>query len=293
MTGSKMTVAVLAGANGSQSFLENQLYSLGIEPDEALIPADMVVTHTGSLVGEGGQSDYCVSLASELMDRNPGRFYTLWGSGDVAALSSGGHGVSKEVFTWLSKQWERATLPVAVALDTPGGFIVVSHAGVSPELWGYLGSPDYQDCCENLNTLVGSQNKLILTPQTPSPSADNLDKDPSLPGFAVPTAELLIAWLEYADYRPMPFMQVYATADTVADWNSSRAKTATPDRLKRTSVVDTATRRCYTLVDLGARLIGLSQSAPPPEPLIFKDTWATTGIQDSSRPRRWRYHGPR
>jgi hypothetical protein len=88
-------------------------------------------------------------------------------------------------------------------------------------------------------------------------------------------------------------MQIYAKADEVVDWDTATAQPALSERATGTLVIDADKRHSYTIVDIGARLIGLSAQADRSSPLVFADTRVSTGIQDPARPKRWRYTGPR
>jgi hypothetical protein len=104
---------------------------------------------------------------------------------------------------------------------------------------------------------------------------------------------MIDSWIDLADRRPLPFMQIYAKADEVVDWDTATAQPALSERATGTLVIDADKRHSYTIVDIGARLIGLSAQADRSSPLVFADTRVSTGIQDPARPKRWRYTGPR
>jgi hypothetical protein len=236
--------------------LDTQLASLGVAPDQATLPDHVTLIHLGGLTGPGLDNQYCVERLAALSAANPTRFYALWSPQDRHPSD-----LPTSVAAQLDSWWDANTFPVALALDTPSGFVLASHEGLSRPAWLALGSGDYQDTAEQLNT----QRQLDTLPD--------------------PADQLLLPWLIHADTRALPFIQVYATADRLVDWHPPTLHTKHP-RLLRTALLDAPTARFYTIADLGAKLIGLGASSTP---LAYPNARVGSAIQPPAQPRRRSY----
>jgi len=159
--------------------------------------------------------------------------------------------------------WEQRTLPLAVALETSSGPVLITHAGLTFGFWRDLGSPDCAQVAAILNAMVGTDVVRAFRAGMIVTGAVDVAAGPC---WAETSSELLEPWLSYADHGGrIPFSQIHGHASVVADWDSAALWPHTPPAVAQTVEIDRLRRR-YRLAVGGRYFTGVDwiMLAEPP-----------------------------
>ncbi len=268
------TVYVTGDISGHAGVFEQLICSIGGDPDRGYMPPGQVLVHTGDLVHKGPDSAACVQVARRMMQGSPGQFYTLWGN-HCASYVQGAPSVQgrqlvipvdEDTARQLRNWWYGRHLPMALAVSSPQGPVLITHAGLTVGFWRQLGSPDAVGAAQALNAMVGTDVRRALRPGCLTGGPPRLDAGPC---WAETGQELLQPWMDHvAAGGHLPFSQVHGHASVVQSWDSCRLWPHIPPRVAASVVLDPGHRR-YTLNLDGYSFTGVDwmMGAYPPDPL--------------------------
>ena len=137
-------LALIGDIGGHLDQLTEALLSLGADPDKGLLPAGLTVIQVGDLVHRGPDSAGVVALVDRFLTNDPTCWVQLMGNHEACHLGQDlfPHDELDPETEAILQRWETASLlRLAVALDTPAGPVLVSHAGLTHQLWKQLGRP--------------------------------------------------------------------------------------------------------------------------------------------------------
>ncbi|MGX7678115.1 metallophosphoesterase [Jatrophihabitans sp. DSM 45814] len=223
-------VAVFGDVGGHVDELYSQLVKLGADPDSLILPADLTVVQLGDLVHRGPDSAGTVQLVHQIRTAQPGRWFQLAGNHEAQYLEP------RPRFEWpetlddesanlLRHWWFTGAMTPAVAVATPAGEWLVTHAGLTEGFWRcYLDSPiSAAEAARRLNAMVGTATEpAVLRAGEMLNGVIDLAAGPL---WAAAGTELLPSW----QHVSMPFSQVHGHS-TVLDWRSGR-RYASPNAL--------------------------------------------------------------
>lgn len=241
---------------GHLTALRTELERLGADPVTGGLPPDLTVVQVGDLVHRGPDSAGVVAFVDDVLTRTPGRWVQLVGNHEAQYLREPAfhwpeqlpEAAALTVFDW----WEAGLLHAAVAVDSPDGDWLVTHAGLTAGFWREaLAAPRRAaDAARALDGLRHGHDDVLFHPGqmlgggAPDPLAG--------PVWASAAGELVPSWLAAAadTGEPPPFDQVHGHA-TLADWQRRRI-VADPEVAAATTL-DLA--RCHETTTVGGRRI--------------------------------------
>lgn len=219
------------------------------------MPTGLLVVQLGDLVDRGPDSAGAVRLADRFVRNAGGRYVQLLGNHEghrFTDLHLGHAGpLPDETLGTIHRWWSTGQGHLAVALDTARfGPLVVTHAGLSPQVWRSIGAPaTARETAERLDRWVGRDADRAFTPRP-----DGLDVG-FCPGVTWgEPADLYAAWLD-EDELP-PFGQVHGHASAWS-WKHRRWRKRTPGAVRAASVGVDADR-CHLHVEIhGVAFVGI------------------------------------
>lgn len=137
-------LALIGDIGGHLDQLTEALLSLGADPDRALLPPGLTVIQVGDLVHRGPDSAGVVALVDRFLTRNPTSWVQLMGNHEACHLGQDlfpHDALDPETEATLVRWQTEGLLRLSVALQTPTGQVLVSHAGLTHQLWKQLGRP--------------------------------------------------------------------------------------------------------------------------------------------------------
>ena len=257
------TIALFGDIGGHFKPFKDALCRLGIEFDDesdALAPTwwppDLIVIQVGDLVHRGPHSDLCVMLAGTLLHQLPDRYIQLAGNHEGHHLGGPQFGhpndpsyeLEPHTESTLKALWWERKIKMAQAIEAEDlGDVLVTHAGLVPELWKKLGSKSARSTALSLNSM-GSQAAfrpgLML-------GGDRPGQRP-IPGVAWAwcSMELYPMWRG----REAPFHQVHGHS-TPYWWNAKQWSQGPPgmesyvtlDKARRFSTADIGGKRFFCI----------------------------------------------
>jgi len=243
-------LALVGDMGGHLVELVEALWGLGVDPDLVTMPADLVVVQVGDLVHRGPDSAGVVRLVDALMTAYPSQWVQLLGNHEACHL--GGplflHDELDPVTVATLERWyAEGQLGLGVALDTEVGPVLVTHAGLTYELWQQLGSPSTPSAAV---TALNSRPDLAWRP-------GRMLGDTTGTGgvlWAEAADELYASWLRAErDGVSAPFAQVHGHSSAYR-WGVHRA--SGPDEVASRLVVDEA-RRHVRVTLAGGAFVGI------------------------------------
>ena len=243
-------LAVIGDIGGHLTQLSEALLVLGVDLDAATLPADLVVIQVGDLVHRGPDSAGVVALVDTLLTNNPQQWVQLLGNHEACHLAAPlfPHDSLDDATVETLRRWHRdGTLRLGVALETELGPMLVTHAGLTHELWVELDRP------------VDPRTAVLRLAERPKRAwrPGRMLADSSGPGgvlWAEAGPELYASWLR-AEHHTVaaPFGQIHGHSSAYR-WASGRS-TAPPEVAERLRVDEA--RRHVHLTLAGNPMIGL------------------------------------
>lgn len=246
-------VAIIGDVSGHSSVFAAQVRQLGGDPTTGVLPPETTLIHTGDLVHKGPDSAGCVELAARLMEKSPGRFFSIWGNHDLHYIPGGPSVEGRRLVTLvdattastLRQWWDDRVLPLAVALDTSGGPVLITHAGLTVGLWEEMGRPGHIEAARMLNASVSCRDSVGL--RSGSLTTGIVDRAAG-PCWAEAVDELVSPWLDFSQHHEVPFSQVHGHDALVQDWDECAWWPAVSRRVMAATTVDREHRRCVVAV---------------------------------------------
>jgi len=222
---------------------------LGLDRATGKLPDDLTVVQVGDLVHTGPDSDAVVAFVSKMMSANGSRWVQLVGNHESVYIGGIGFGHSRVsidaeaiIRTWVHNG--RGLL--ATTVDSAAwGPLLVTHAGLTRELWVELGEPaDPVDAARRLNRILRMDRRRAFAPGLMLQGVDAYK-----PGvvWAAAGSELYRSWVG----RPVPFGQVHGHS-SAWDWHRQSWRPWTPEEVTEHAVVDPVQRHLY--VDIGGKM---------------------------------------
>jgi hypothetical protein len=268
-----MRVAIFGDVSGHLDPFLGGLATVGVVPGSPW-PGDLAVVQVGDLVHKGPDSSEVVALVAALAAfAPPGRWVQLAGNHEavhVGGVRFGVDGVGPATAATLAGWHACGFLAAAVAVDTPRGSWLVSHAGVTRRWWEDRlgGERSAAACAAALNGLLASRpDAFSAGVMLGGPRAD------ASPLWAHPTAELWPGWAAHPD---PPFSQAHGHASAFW-WARGRWSTPPPPPdLAAAAAVDRRARRVTLPLAGGTRIVGVDPgygryAARPLLPLVLGD----------------------
>ncbi|CCH78422.1 Metallophosphoesterase [Nostocoides japonicum T1-X7] len=245
-------VAVIGDVGGHTGALRRELRRLGADPVEGTLPPGLLVVQVGDLVHRGPDSDGVVALVDRYLRTQPDQWVQLVGNHEAQYLR-------EPVFDWpdevadataetIRRWWGDGLMRVGVALPTPDGDFLVTHAGLTAGMWrAVLDTPiDARRAARRLNGLVGRRDAAVfragaMLGRRASGSAGPL--------WAEAASELVPSWFQ----TRIPFHQVHGHS-TLVDWATGRFRGSA--QIEDLTTVDPVARHETTRLD-GGVIIGI------------------------------------
>lgn len=137
-------IAVIGDIGGHLTELREALISLGADPDSDTLPTDLTIIQVGDLIHRGPDSTGAVALVDRYLTANPARWIQLIGNHEACHLGQPlfpHDELDPETVATLHRWNDTGLLRLGVALSTSTGPVLVTHAGLTHELWRQLGRP--------------------------------------------------------------------------------------------------------------------------------------------------------
>ena len=138
--------ALIGDIGGHASELDAALVGLGCDTATGTVPTDLLVIQLGDLVDRGPDPAAAVRLADRFIRHAGGRYLQLFGNHegqrftDLHLRHAGP--LPQETLDTIHRWWTDGRAHLAVALDTQEfGPLLITHAGLSPQVWRDLGAP--------------------------------------------------------------------------------------------------------------------------------------------------------
>lgn len=245
-----LRAALIGDIGGHASELDAALVDLGCDTTTGTVPTGLLVIQLGDLVDRGPDSAAAVRLADRFIRHSPGRYLQLLGNHegqrftDLHLRHAGP--LPQETLDTIHRWWTTRRAHLAVALDTKEfGPLLVTHAGLSPQMWRGLGAPGTaEQAAERIDGWVGHDAHRAFTP---APQGVGGAFHPGVT-WGEP-ADLYADWL--AEEDPPPFGQVHGHASAWS-WKRRRWRKRTPDAV-RAAAVTVDVDRCHVQLRIHGR----------------------------------------
>lgn len=211
-----MKVAVFGDLSGWATPFYLGLEKLKIDLTHEVIPSDLAIIQVGDLIHKGTDSNEIVAFMDRLITKNPGQVHQLLGNHEIEHL--GGPAFYKcdcneETLSTLRRWKKEGVAKMATSFSTLSGDVLVSHAGLTKEMWKSIGSPD--EAFEAANRL----NALMLENSERAFAAGALlrgyyTKHPVGVAWAIAGEEVYKSWV---GSKKVPFNQVHGHTN-VFNW---------------------------------------------------------------------------
>lgn len=282
-------VVFIGDIGGHARIYADALRSVQADPSPGTIPHGTTIVQVGDLVrlasNRGEASDRCVTISERFLQRSPRQFVQLWGNHELAALGGPRRTpwnaeIPLATRHTLQRWWDRGTAAFACVARTPDRDYLVTHAGLTYDLWVAAGRGDAVATAAYLNGA------------TPSPTASRAGWLVS--GVADFSAD--VTWAEVAQElhaswhnKPAaPFDQIHGHA-SLWNWDADDFWPTVPAPLRAACMVDR--ERHLTFAPLAGETIAvgldwmLSDRELPARPLFtLPDAVVVTPAPLSARP---------
>jgi hypothetical protein len=247
-------LAVIGDVAGHLDELRGELVRLGADPSTLRLPPELTVIQVGDLVHRGPDSDGVVALVDHYLTTQPQQWVQLVGNHEAQYLRA-------PVFDWpetlagstgdaIRRWWAEGLMRAAVAVDTPTGRFLITHAGLTRGYWREILDRlvDPSRVAAALNSFIGQHDDVLFAAghmlggaRRPDPVAG--------PIWAAAGTELVPSWLG----SQLPFSQIHGHT-ALFDWQQRRFRTA-PEVAGLTVVDEEAKHETTALV--GGRIVGI------------------------------------
>jgi hypothetical protein len=219
-----MTVVVLGDVGGQTRVYRDALLSLGIDPDECLIPEGITLIQVGDVVRFNHNPHLdslgCVEISDRLIQNNPDNYIQLLGNHDLALLGGARDPHWKildlpDSREYVERWWQDGTVSLGVTLRSitgDGNDILITHAGLGRNYWKQISGGDAVQTAVALNSLVGQNVADFEVPGHLVTGADNVNADTA---WALVGPEFHSTWQGHQ----MPFNQIHGHA-CLMEWDS-------------------------------------------------------------------------
>jgi hypothetical protein len=211
-------IAVIGDIGGHLDQLREALLVLGADPGQAMLPEGLVVVQVGDLVHRGPDSAGAVRLVDAILRRHPDRWVQLMGNHEACHLGQPlfpHDELDPDTVTTLQRWDHQGVLRLGVALETADGPLLVTHAGLTHELWEQLERPA---------TPGDAARRLHTSPHLARRPGRMLADTPGTGGvlWAEAGRELYLSWLR-AEHRGVaaPFGQIHGHSSAYR-WKTGR-----------------------------------------------------------------------
>jgi len=262
-------VAIIGDIGAHLLMFQEQLIVLGVDLDASSIPDDLVICQVGDLIHKGHDSAAVVEMVDRLIKHNPGQWVQLLGNHESQYLDGGTQfwtpSLDSETEQTLRRWWDNGDMKIAAnfwladqdsesdAIDaSPGGELLVTHAGLTAGAWQLLGSThtvsEIVDALNRAQAAVIWREGAIIT-GTEDQSAGPL--------WAVATSEVYQSWSLLEDRTPslpVPVMTQAHGHTSAMSWRRDRWREPMEQLITKRSVTAIADpKRKITRVEIGAR----------------------------------------
>lgn len=234
---SAQKLVVIGDVGGHLDVFQEALKVAGADLEAGLLPEDVHVAQVGDLVHKGPQSERCVALAELFLTTNPGRYVQLLGNHEGHYLGgppAGGPGrveVNDQARATLKSWWASRKAQMAVAVSTPEGDTLVTHAGLTHGLWAELGRPG------TATEAAAAINELMADPRAAFKDGWLLSADidhAAGPAWAIAGGELYGSW--FASDEEAPFNLIHGH-DSPWMWSPGQWFDTTPAPVRAATTV--------------------------------------------------------
>lgn len=207
-------VAVFGDIHGHADELKHKLTELGMDPHTLMLPSDLQVIQVGDLIHRGLQSHETLMLIDRIMEQQSDQWIQLVGNHEAQY-------VFQELFMWddpldpedqgILNYWLASgkMVPAAAVITEQGSEALVTHAGVTHDVWKILlGRPlTAVDAAARVNAGLTHETPWLWQPGEMLYGAPHKMVGPI---WASAGAELYPSWL-HAEHMgtPAPFSQVH------------------------------------------------------------------------------------
>ena len=220
-----MTVVILGDVGGQTKVYRDALLSLGIDPDECIVPDGMTLIQVGDVVRFNHNPHLdslgCVEISDRLIRNNPDTYIQLLGNHDLALLGGARDPHWKiydlpESRVYVEKWWKDKSVSLGVTLRATSTNvdkdILITHAGLGKNYWEKISGGNALDTSLALNSLVGQD---VAGFEVPGHLVTGHDNEHADTAWALVGPEFHSTWQN----EIMPFNQIHGHACLV-EWES-------------------------------------------------------------------------
>lgn len=199
-------IIVVSDVGGHKDYLDHILVKHA-KMRNSVIPEDVHLVINGDIVHKGPDSEGCLELTAELLEKNDNITVTIGNheANYLARPEFWPHPIAEGSQRLLHDLWDSGKLKVGVALDTEQGQHLVTHAGLS---WGYwslaLQEPATpQEAANRLEWVRAEKEDYLWVPGCMISGDVNLAAGPI---WAASSEEVIPSWVR-ASLRSLPSVQ--------------------------------------------------------------------------------------
>jgi len=252
------TIAFIGDVGGHARLYADALRSLGANPTTGVIPHGLIIIQVGDLVRlairRGAFSDECVAISDRFLSHSPDQFVQLWGNHEIAALGGPTRPawigeIPQETCRTMWRWWTNRQAHSACVVHTKNGNpLLVTHAGLTYDVWQHTGGGNATATAQALNTTMRQPQDShagILVHNQVDFSADVL--------WADAAQELHPSWV---GREAAPFDQIHGHS-SIWDWYDKKFVPHIPKTLQDNCAIDIERMITYAELTPGNVAIGI------------------------------------